>query len=216
MQRPKSSTARFPARARRRAYTPARRAQRRNRAWDTAGASAFECTLGGCPPVATPSSAQRSVGGEQNQAGTCSLYRPARRAGAVANVARIGLRRDRRSKLDAGDRSGCKATRGAPDFPSAPPKATRQTGRYHAPVFRPDPRHTPRQPQDRATRRRTPDVDTDSDADPDAERNAREAATLEVGPGNTPNRLALNRRCARHRRHTRPRRVMRDPPTGTG
>jgi hypothetical protein len=31
------------------------------------------------------------------QVGHRSLYRPARRAGAVANVARIGLRRTRRS-----------------------------------------------------------------------------------------------------------------------
>jgi hypothetical protein len=31
------------------------------------------------------------------QADHCSLYRTARRAGAVANVARIGLRRTRRS-----------------------------------------------------------------------------------------------------------------------
>jgi hypothetical protein len=62
----------------------------------------------------------------------------------------------------------------------------RQAGPYRGPAFRPDPRHIPRQPQDRFTYRRPPEVDTDTDADPDAERNARETANPNRGPWQYP------------------------------
>ncbi len=61
---------------------------------------------------------------------------------------------------------------------------------------RPDPRRIPRQHQDRFARHRPPEVATYGDTGRDAERNACEAATLDSGPCNTPNRLALNHRCA--------------------
>jgi hypothetical protein len=65
------------------------------------------------------------------------LYRPDRQVGAVANVERIGLRRIRRSEAGASDRTRCKATQAAPDFRSAPPAATPQLGRDHAPTYDP-------------------------------------------------------------------------------